>query len=548
MPLTLPKLDDRTYADLIAEAQALIPSLYPEWTDHNPSDPGITLIELLAWLSEMLLYRADQVPDRHRLVFLRLLNGPEPGASLIAAADVDAAVRSQLLDLLYKPAGATIEQERAFEAIQRNPPPGLVEEAVRVTVVGLRSRDRAVTAQDFVALARAASPDIARVLCLARRDLDGGNEAARIANRPGHVSVLIVPQVYGVTDRTLEALKAAGLPDDLLTRLGALKGQEITGDVAFDTALRETIGDTRAVQLKAQIARLAHVALPQPAAGLRQRVWNYLDDRRALTTRHHVTGPFYVPIAVEVLIARRADTRDDQVSSAVKQAIVDFLHPLHGGPDGRGWPFGRDIYVSELYELLESVSGVDYVPDIGLASACGAGDASCIVAAQTWHDSGDLIGIALEAHHLPGVQTEQIRVDTAAGYVPVRLQVRVQLAAGADPALVRRAIKNALRRRFSPRRNDPDGQNLDGTRNWAVVRDIISIGDLNKLRTQATVITFESLRTLLRQLPGVQSVAELLLQSDTAWIVRDSLERDVGIGSRRAEELADVQVDVEVTA
>ena len=70
MPLTLPNLDDRSYADLLAEARALIPALAPGWTDHNPADPGITLVELFAWLTEMLLYRLNQVTDENRLAFL----------------------------------------------------------------------------------------------------------------------------------------------------------------------------------------------------------------------------------------------------------------------------------------------------------------------------------------------------------------------------------------------------------------------------------------------------------------------------------------------
>ena len=50
-----PKLDDRTYADIIAEAVRLIPRYCPEWTNHNPSDPGITILELCAWMTEMIL-------------------------------------------------------------------------------------------------------------------------------------------------------------------------------------------------------------------------------------------------------------------------------------------------------------------------------------------------------------------------------------------------------------------------------------------------------------------------------------------------------------
>jgi len=62
MPMKLPNLDDRTYADLMAEAVASIPALYPRWTDHNPSNPGIALVELFAWLTEMLIYPANLVP------------------------------------------------------------------------------------------------------------------------------------------------------------------------------------------------------------------------------------------------------------------------------------------------------------------------------------------------------------------------------------------------------------------------------------------------------------------------------------------------------
>src|SRR5437899_7356875 len=73
MPLLPPNLDDRTYAQLVAEAKTLIPRYTPEWTDHNESDPGITLIELFAWMTEMLLYRVNRIPERNYIEFLRLL-------------------------------------------------------------------------------------------------------------------------------------------------------------------------------------------------------------------------------------------------------------------------------------------------------------------------------------------------------------------------------------------------------------------------------------------------------------------------------------------
>ena len=81
-----PRLDDRTWQDLVDELRALIPVYAPPWTDHNPSDPGITIIEMFAMLVEGLIYRLNRVPDKHYIAFLNLLgitrNPPTPGADL----------------------------------------------------------------------------------------------------------------------------------------------------------------------------------------------------------------------------------------------------------------------------------------------------------------------------------------------------------------------------------------------------------------------------------------------------------------------------------
>src|SRR5258708_38115293 len=72
MPLDIPNLDTLRWADLIEEARALIPTAAPAWTDHNIHDPGITFIELFAWLAEMQLYQINRVSQRHRLAIARL--------------------------------------------------------------------------------------------------------------------------------------------------------------------------------------------------------------------------------------------------------------------------------------------------------------------------------------------------------------------------------------------------------------------------------------------------------------------------------------------
>jgi predicted phage baseplate assembly protein len=71
----LPKsnLDDRTFKDLVEECLLRIPRYCPEWTNHNPSDPGVTLIELFAWLTDQMLLRFNQVPRRNYVAFLELL-------------------------------------------------------------------------------------------------------------------------------------------------------------------------------------------------------------------------------------------------------------------------------------------------------------------------------------------------------------------------------------------------------------------------------------------------------------------------------------------
>src|SRR5829696_8584443 len=76
MPLTVPAIDTRKYQDLLDEALARIPIHNPEWTNFNQSDPGVTLIQVFAFLTENLLYRSNQIPERNRRKFLSLLGVP----------------------------------------------------------------------------------------------------------------------------------------------------------------------------------------------------------------------------------------------------------------------------------------------------------------------------------------------------------------------------------------------------------------------------------------------------------------------------------------
>ena len=70
------QLDDRRFQDLVSEARTRIARSCPEWTEHNVSDPGITLIELFAWMTEMTIYRLNRVPDKLHVALLDLLGHP----------------------------------------------------------------------------------------------------------------------------------------------------------------------------------------------------------------------------------------------------------------------------------------------------------------------------------------------------------------------------------------------------------------------------------------------------------------------------------------
>jgi len=107
MPLPTPELDDRKFQDLVDEAKRLIPRYCPEWTNHNVSDPGVALIELFAWMSETVLYRINQVPDRLYTKFLDLVNiSPFPPA--VARTDLLFWLSAALDNEVLVPAGTLV--------------------------------------------------------------------------------------------------------------------------------------------------------------------------------------------------------------------------------------------------------------------------------------------------------------------------------------------------------------------------------------------------------------------------------------------------------
>jgi predicted phage baseplate assembly protein len=184
----------------------------------------------------------------------------------------------------------------------------------------LRARNRAVTAEDFEVLTRNATSGVARVRCLTPGAIDkpaNGDEPIE----PGTVVLLVVPEV--------------------------------------DQAVREL--------------RPEHLDI---SAGMRESITRYLDERRLLTTYVDLTTPKYQWVTVQVRIKTLNPYVNDRVKREAERRLYQFIRPLDGGPDpslrydaanpGEGWPFGRTLYMSEIYPILQTIDGVEFVEKLEL--------------------------------------------------------------------------------------------------------------------------------------------------------------------------------------
>ncbi|APR88331.1 hypothetical protein A7982_13680 [Minicystis rosea] len=205
MPLVLPNLDDKTFADLVQEARASLPALYPSWTDHNPSDPGITLIELFAWLTEMVIYRNNRITESTYRTFLKLLVHPS-----------------------------------ALPALTGQP----LDDAIRSTVLGLRQIYRAASTEDYEALTiqqwpgspeAQSTPAIRRVLCVGERNL--GAVAATEVNATTAFSAIATR-----ADGSMEDVTATASWSSSSTAIASAAAGVATGHAAGAAQITASLG------------------------------------------------------------------------------------------------------------------------------------------------------------------------------------------------------------------------------------------------------------------------------------------------------------------
>ncbi|HKC27800.1 MAG TPA: putative baseplate assembly protein [Jatrophihabitans sp.] len=169
----------------------------------------------------------------------------------------------------------------------------------------LRTRSRAVTAEDYEAITLEAAPELARVECVTA----GEDEVAA-----GSLRVLVVPAA-----------------------------PEEAGRIEF--------------------AELV------PAEDTLERIAERLDEVRLIGTRVSVEPPSYRGVTVVARIVARPKADVERIQKEALDALYGYLNPISGGPDGDGWPFGRPVQSGEVYGLLQRIRGVDMVEDARLFGA-----------------------------------------------------------------------------------------------------------------------------------------------------------------------------------
>lgn len=126
------------------------------------------------------------------------------------------------------------------------------------------------------------------------------------------------------------------------------------------------------------------VSSPEPSEGLLRAVKRYLNRRRMVTTRLEVVGPQYLEVRVLARVRAQPFANTTAVRDRIVEALNAFFDPRIGGPDGRGWPFGRNVYRSEILQLMDDVVNVDHVLDLSLQTDAGEPQCGNLTVCPTW--------------------------------------------------------------------------------------------------------------------------------------------------------------------
>jgi|GEM_PF-1234609 len=376
MTLPLPNLDDHTFADIVADARSRIPVECPEWTDQNPSDIGIILIELLAWLTEMTIYRLNQVTDQNYVAFLNLLSEEDNLLSLPISHDkLQDNIRSILLNLQKPYRTVTVNDYEQIITVDWN------NELKKTNNEPKKPSDPDLTTWPK----DQASNNLAiqRVNCIPQFK-PGPNTNPQSTSPSSQQNTAIIQLQPTQTAQS-------GVP----TQLGVLP----TASSSNATATNNTVTLSPANgHITIVVVREMGNQLGQSSSYDYAPLLNFLNKRKLLTTQVHIIDYQPVNVKIDVSLVIENGTVPATLRDKVLQQMKYFFAPFNSGDfwNGQGWPFGRDIYISELYRLLSNLPGVDYVNDLKINGQSTVVDGS-----------GENAKITIENYQLVNFQPEQ---------------------------------------------------------------------------------------------------------------------------------------------
>jgi hypothetical protein len=461
--IPVPNLDDRDWQSIRDAMVARIPELCPEWTDHNPSDPGITLIELFAVAFEELLFSLNRVLPKHLREYLNMIGVTLTPASAAKTDVIFTLSEPQSFDVLVKggfevstagssgvaPVVFTTDEDLVIPAGAAS---GTVSVSNASQIAGevLGSSDGSRDQRFYLAnvpvldatvlvdegdgfgawtemddFSTSGSDDRHYVLNRGTGEVLFGDGRHGRAPGVGANNVKAAPYRYGGGTRgnvgagTITQLRSSHVYIDSVTNPEAAVGggdEETVEDAVArgpteqlktrNRAVAAEDFETLTLESSTGLARARTLPLYDPAhpedetpgvvsviampkgggtlsQALRDAIRAHLDERRLVTTRIYVVDPDYVTVDVEATVAKTPEADPGGLADKVEATLLEFLHPEYGGDSeraaayvgalvsgtptgerGPGWPFGRSVYLSELYEVIERVRGVDHVESI----------------------------------------------------------------------------------------------------------------------------------------------------------------------------------------
>ena len=176
----------------------------------------------------------------------------------------------------------------------------------------------------------------------------GGVDAETIADLKARAAIDLRARNRAVSAADFELLTQQASPS--LVRTKCLNGADFGSP---GTVLVLVVPDIQPGRVPFELLR--------PREETLANVKKFIDDRRLVGTTVRIEPPRYMGVSVAARLAIHSQADQEQVLTAADDAIANFLHPLHGGYDGTGWPFGRDVSVGDIYSVLQQVPELMYV-------------------------------------------------------------------------------------------------------------------------------------------------------------------------------------------